>query len=453
MRTIIISSIFLLFLLLSANTEAGIIHVPADSSTIQAGINGASDGDTVLVARGHYYENINFLGKKIVLASHFVLKGDTTLISKTILDGGKPDNKDSASVVRFISGEDSSSVIIGFTIQNGSGVLILQPNSYGGGGIICKSSSPKIVRNIIKNNFAYAYGGGIYCQDGSPQIIQNTIMENSTNYFGGGIFCNKASPKIEQSILESNSAKYGRGGGIHCYSATPLVKRNLIFGNTCYLEGGGVCCESSASALIINNTFVWNKSVAGSGIGCIESSSPKIVNNIISFGEGASLWCDKSSNPFITHNDFWNNAGGNFHGCPAGVGDTRWGTDFNGTACDSFYNIMRDPLFADIVSYELLCNSLCIDAGDPSIYVPIDSGGCRIDMGVHEYPYVLGDANSDSSINVVDVVFAINCLFINGPPPCPYHAADTNCDGLVEVTDIVCLINYLFIGGPLPCGF
>ena len=353
--------------------QGRIIRIPKDHSSIQKGIDKAVDGDTILVAPGTYHENINFLGKKIVLVSHFILKGDTTIISETILDGSKPDNKDSAGVVMFISGEDSSSVIAGFTIQNGSGVLILKPDGYGGGGIICITSSPKIIQNIIKNNFAYAYGGGIYCQDGSPQIIQNMVRKNSTNFFGGGIFCNKASPKIEENTLQYNSAKYGRGGGIHCFSSTPLVERNLILDNTCYLEGGGVCCESSSAALIFNNTFVRNKGVAGSGIGCIKSSSPKIINNIISFGQGSSgIWCDKSSNPFISHNDFWENTGENYGSC-------KPPTD----------NLFVDPLFVNPVwgdaysihtNYHLKKDSPCIDAGDTTL-VGKDPDGTKPDLG------------------------------------------------------------------------
>jgi len=52
-----------------------IIHVPGDQPTIQAGIVAAMDGNVVLVAEGTYYENINFLGKPITVASHYYLDG------------------------------------------------------------------------------------------------------------------------------------------------------------------------------------------------------------------------------------------------------------------------------------------------------------------------------------------------------------------------------------------
>ncbi len=58
-----------LLLSLALPTSAKTIHVPADQPTIQAGINTASNGDTVLVSAGTYYENINFSGKAITVAS------------------------------------------------------------------------------------------------------------------------------------------------------------------------------------------------------------------------------------------------------------------------------------------------------------------------------------------------------------------------------------------------
>jgi len=38
------------------------IHVPADQPSIQAAINAAQDGDTVIVSPGRYLEHIDFLG-------------------------------------------------------------------------------------------------------------------------------------------------------------------------------------------------------------------------------------------------------------------------------------------------------------------------------------------------------------------------------------------------------
>jgi hypothetical protein len=62
-----------------------------------------------------------------------------------------------------------------------------------------------------------------------------------------------------------------------------------------------------------------------------------------------------------------------------------------------------------------------------------------------------GDANSDGVVNIPDIVYLINYLFIGGPGPEPWQAGDVNCDETVNANDVVYLINYLFIGGPPPC--
>lgn len=62
-----------------------------------------------------------------------------------------------------------------------------------------------------------------------------------------------------------------------------------------------------------------------------------------------------------------------------------------------------------------------------------------------------GDCNGDGGIDISDVIYLINYLFIGGPAPDPVQAGDANLDGTVNIADAVYLINYLFIGGPLQC--
>jgi hypothetical protein len=61
-----------------------------------------------------------------------------------------------------------------------------------------------------------------------------------------------------------------------------------------------------------------------------------------------------------------------------------------------------------------------------------------------------GDVTSDQKVNVVDVVYSINYIFIGGPPPSPLKAGDVNRDCEVDLEDVVYLIKHLFLNGPPP---
>ncbi len=486
--------VFILATVFSLRAKPGwskIINFPSSYlSTIQSAIDFSGEGDTVLVAPGVYYENLDFRGKGVVLASHFILEFDSSLIDKTIIDGGKPEVSSRGSVVRFVSGEGSGSVIQGFTLRNGIGSAL---DEFGyGGGIFCYLSAPRIINNRIENNEAH-FGGGIACfyGDSEPRIISNLILKNrgiigagvfsqgidpliqnnriennSSSYRGGGIFFKLSSPKVRGNIVSQNTAaKYG--GGIYGLATYGEIVDNWLEGNRAELKGGGIHISSQSQAKIIgnviesnssglggglynlyssnfvaNNTFIDNRASESSGaIYCsgVSPDLPRILNNIFYLNQGG-IDCSQGCMPQIYYNDFWNNSGPDFVCDIPGLGDTTWGVNLNTTACDSFFNIFSDPLFADS-SYNLSCSSPCIDAGDSvlSTYEKI-----RNDMGAKEYFYLSGDVNADGNKDLADVVFLINCLFKSKPSPCPWRSGDMNHDRKISLTDIVVLLYSLF---------
>ncbi|MFI5251497.1 MAG: hypothetical protein ACHQQQ_03600 [Bacteroidota bacterium] len=306
-----------------------IIRVPSQTPSIQTAINFTVDGDTVLVDTGRYVENINFLGKKIIVASNYLLDPNPAYIVKTIIDGSAPANANRASVVLFITGEDSTSVLEGFTLTGGTGTLWQDHHNFiyyrEGGGILTDYTSPTIRNNLIINNTANnragvssAGGGGIRCSDGNPRILNNIIMQNDGRY-GGGVVLNYTGAIIKNNVIVKNTGGQDYGGsGVWSYANGPapkIVENNTIAENSSALDGGGVSIGSTSMTL--RNNIIWGNTA---------STSPQIS---ISAGGAAVSYCD-------------------VQGGYIGAGD-----------------INADPLFTD-TSYYFYAGSPCKDAGDPN---------------------------------------------------------------------------------------
>ena len=328
----------LLNIVFSVSSIAAIINVPGDQPTIQAGINAANDGDTVLVAPNTYFENINFNGKRIVVASHFILNENRSFITSTIINGSTPSNTDTVSCVVINSGEDSTAILQGFTITGGKGTKWVDPNlpSYtwrGGGGVLTFMSSPTIKNNLIINSEVIntngvngAQGGGILCYGGNPKILNNVITLNNARY-GAGIVIDYSGGIIKNNIISKNAGGQDYGGG------------------------GFWSIGNGTSPIILENNHIVENAVTGSG----------------SYGGKGGAMFVWMGNVTARNNIIWGNTqsqGGPVAEIDGGNAEITYSNVEGGFT--GIGNINQNPALLDSNLY-LSDLSACVDAGNPSV--------------------------------------------------------------------------------------
>ncbi len=203
-----------------------------DYTIIQAAIEAANDGDTVLVHPGRYIENIDYIGKSISVYSLEAIDGDSTYISQTIIDGNR-----NGSCVAFRNAEQNAS-LRGFTLTNGTGYLTTDELTRGGGVLIRNS----------------------YMTWGSISLTNCEITGNHAG-MGAGIFSMNASLHLSGLNVHHN---YGlaSGGGIHIMGASTVVP-SIVFDpiNRCsvYENYGGAPVDISVFDIPANLTIYLNK--------------------------------------------------------------------------------------------------------------------------------------------------------------------------------------------------
>jgi len=384
------------------------IYVPGDYSTIQAAIDAASNGNVVLVAEDTYYENINFKGKAITVASHFILFKDTSHITNTIIDGSQPIYSDSASVVSFISGEDTNSVLCGFTLTGGTGIPT--PTYRAGGGIVLYNSGAQIKNNIIEfntiTNVTWADGGGIFIliYNNSNIVVKNNIIQNNTctgtDYaLGGGISLQTnghtqiSNNKIVENSISANVAtggaidiwgpinelyiisnlikgntvqsNTGGGGGIdiyECTTNTPVIENNVIVDNYSSVYGGGILVDR-----VLDDSFksglINPHSTSGSGDVLAEQylTNNTLYNNSAGVSGGGIYTADVTSN--IMNSILWGNTATS-NPQISGTVNVEYSDVEGGWAGAG--NIDLNPQFLDTTYFLLSNTSHCIDAGNPN---------------------------------------------------------------------------------------
>ena len=431
-----------LSLVATASMAQTTIHVgPGQTyTTIQSGIDAASNGDTVLVAPGIYYENIDFKGKAITVTS-------SAGAASTIIDGGAAPG---FAVVDFQSNENRTSILSNFTIRNGGPNTF---NSPAGGGVYISGASPTILNNIITENqcngidvawgaaliqgntiSATSYAANAYCWDAVALVLEGNqsnptmlnsvvgnIIENNTSKFGDStaailIWASNGNVIVGNTIRNNVSSQ----GAVQMYNSESIIfSQNLVYGNS--ISGNVIGYEGSGGlylsipdggppyyGVIANNTFANNvtssKSFGQTGSQVLidgDVSQYSFVNNIL-YGVGSSplLVCNGvyaylSPGPMLVeNNDVFNPSGPAYDSsCANGAGVAG--------------NISADPLFDSPANndFHLQSGSPAIDTGnnqalamltpygidltrdlDGNPRVQNGSGmGCIIDMGAYEY--------------------------------------------------------------------
>jgi len=308
-----LAAIISVLILASGPLHAATIHVPADQTTIQAGIDAASAGDTVLVACGHYTWASEDPGEGVYsllsITPGIVLIGSSESPDLVVIDASGID-----LVIKCEPGVNQT-IIEGFTITGGNN----GPGSWGG-GIHCSNANVRIAHCVIHSNTA-GYGGGLFCYSDTEAIVEHcNIYNNSVDTLGGAIYTNDTSITLTSCRIHGNGAVYN--GGALEFENYSSVEMTLCTLSENYADWGGAIGLHISSPMIYNCTF-WGNVAAETG-GCI--------------------WGGNGCYPFIRDSVLWGNIPDEIN-LPSSIGDVQCSSIEGGWPGDG--NISHDPLFCD----------------------------------------------------------------------------------------------------------
>ena len=392
-----------------------------DYPTIQAAVNAATNGDTIVLEPGIYQgvgnRDINCGNQAITITS--IDPNDAAVVAATVVDcqGSAAEHHRGFAFQTNVLGQSLRGLTIRNAYTNGSGAALL-----------CDGGSrPIIEKNVIVDNFAEAWGGGIFVWDAEPEILANTFTRNEAGG-GGGIYVKGPTCLILDNRIEDNTASVDKGGGIYVNACEAFIRRNTLRNNEAQ-NGGALFCRIQPSAVIENNRIKDNHATDTGGAIYLEGTSPTIANNFISENSaghsGAGISCNNSQGAFINNTFAWNAPGGAAVKCafnstpdiinnivafneigieksfsdppPVLRNNCVYGNsimNYNGNLLPGTGDISQDPKLANWGAgyLHIQPDSPCIDQGDSSVVLPewldIDDQAriqdAEVDMGADE---------------------------------------------------------------------
>lgn len=209
-------------LLFGATSSFAATIIVNSGESIQTAINGASNGDTILVNPGTYTGSLDTNDKTLIIKS----SGGPLV---TTINGN---NAGPCISIDDTNGSNNPTTIEGFTLTNGRGVANGLGGFYGGGAY-CWLTAPTIRNCIIRNNAVSgtgSRGGGVYCFFAQPRLINCLIYDNTSSVSGGGVYAeNNSAPYMVNCTIADNTAN--TGGGIFNNNSAPRLISCIVYSN------------------------------------------------------------------------------------------------------------------------------------------------------------------------------------------------------------------------------
>lgn len=277
------------------------LRVPEDHPTIQAAIDAARNGDTILVAPGTYQEDLRVDGKDIALTSCYQQTSNTADIERTILDGGKDGAKSGPPIITIAERPGSSLRLIGFTIRGShhavvnSGHIDVRHNHFRDNGDALSFESGK--GTVSDNRFEHNRDDGIDMDGPSKAtIVDNVLCDNRDD--GIEIRLHPFKGPVLNIVIRGNRFERNGEDGLQLIDypgrsdRTFRIEQNIFAGNRMAglgcMEDGNTKenyqgAELPEPVVVLNNTFVGNL------YGMTGGGNMVILNNVIADTTKAAL--------------------------------------------------------------------------------------------------------------------------------------------------------------------